>query len=170
MKTSSAVFISPTEMQFTLQETVALDQQRIVAANPDGSQVTYYSYLRGLLVQPPSRAILNNTDAIFQTLTHAVATVGPLPAMDANQFTGVAVQNPTAGPVVVTFQLQRTGDTATIMLPSGSRVMDELSVLLGGIPVTAGDVVNVTATSGVQILGLSGDDAAGTVTPFLPAF
>jgi hypothetical protein len=56
------------------------------------------------------------------------------------------------------------------MLPSGSRVMDELSVLLGGIPVTAGDVVNVTATSGVQILGLSGDDAAGTVTPFLPAF
>src|SRR5207253_3608983 len=105
----------------------------------------------------------------FQTLTHSIATVGPLPAMGLGQFTALAVQNPTAGPVVVTFQLQSTGATTTVMLPSGGRVMDDLSTLLGGAAVGAGDVVTVTATSGVQILGLNCDENAFTVAPFLPA-
>ena len=170
MRISNPVYISPNEMRFTLQQAATMDQQPIHVTNPDGSQVTFYSYLRGTLSQPPSRVILQHTDPIFQTLTHGVATVGPLPAATAGRFTAVAVQNPTAGPVVVTFQLQRTGAVSTVMLPAGGRVMDDVAALLGGIAVAAGDEINITATSGVQILGLYADENAGTVTPFLPAF
>lgn len=170
MKTSTPVYIGPTEMQFTLQDTTTLDEQPIQVTNPNGSQVVFYSYLRGTLVASPSSELLRATDPIFQTLTRGTATIGPLPAMTPGQFTALAVQNPTAGPVVVTLQLQRTAATTTVMLPSCGRVMDDLSTLLGGAAVGPGDVVTVTATSGVQILGLNGDANAFTVAPFLPAF
>lgn len=170
MRTSNPVYISPTEIQFALLNTTTLDMQPVQITNPDGSQVTYYSYLRGVLVRPPSRPLLLATEPIFQTQTHGVATVGPLPALAAGQFTALAVQNPTAGPVVVSFHLQRTGTTNIVQLPSGGRVMDELSALLGGAALTPGDVIDVAATSGVQILGMQGDARTGTVTPFLPAF
>lgn len=170
MRTSSATYVSPTEMRFTLIQGDKLDSQPITASNPDGSQVTYYSYLRGVPLFAPSRDLLKQTDPIFQTLTHGVATVGPIGNLASGQFTAVAIQNPTPGPVVVTFQHQTSGISTTVTLPSGSRVMDELGVLLGGLKLIAGDKVTITATSGVQILGLLGDETASTMTPFLPQF
>src|SRR5205085_6281209 len=149
MKTSAPIYISPTEMRLTLQQTATLDEQPFQVTNPDGSQVVYYSYLRGKLITAPSRQLLRDTDPVFQSLTNAGATVGPLPVMGPGQFTALAVQNPAAGPVVVTFQLQSTGATTTVMLPSVGRVMDDLSTLLGGAIVSAGDTVTVTSTSGV---------------------
>ena len=123
----------------------------------------------GAPVAKPSRLLLQNTDPIFQQLTHGVATV-TVPALAPGQFTAIAVQNPTPGPVAVTFYLSRTGDTATVLLPSCGRLMDDLSVLLGGVALNAGDSVSITATSSVQILGIQGDENAQTVAPFLPTF
>ena len=170
MKISNATYISSTEMRFSLQDSTTMDTQPLQVVNPDGSQVVFYSYLRGAPVNKPSRALLQNTEPVFQALTHSLAVLGPLSANASGQFTALAVQNPSQGPVVVTFQLQSTGATTTVLLPSGGRVMDDLSSLLGGASVGVGDVVTVTATSGVQILGLQGDENAGTITPFLPGF
>jgi hypothetical protein len=170
MKISNPVYVSPTEMRFTLVDTTTLDMQPVQAGNPDGSQVTYYSYLRGVLVRPPSQTLLMNTEPVFQLQTHGLATVGPIPSLSSGQFIALAVQNPNPGPVSVTFQLQSTGATTSVVLPSGGRIMDELGALLGGLNLNAGDVVNVNATAGVQILGLTGDENATTVTPFLPTF
>jgi hypothetical protein len=170
MKISNVTYISPTEMRFSLQESVTMDTQPLQVANPDGSQILFYSYLRGAPVSTPTRVLLQNTEPVFQVLTHSLAVVGPLNANAAGQFTALAIQNPSQGPVVVTFQLQSTGATTTVLLPSGGRVMDDLSSLLGGASVGAGDVVTVTATSGVQILGLQGDENTYTITPFLPSF
>ena len=170
LKTSQAVYISGNEMQFTLQQDAAMDTQLIQASNPDGSQVSYYSYLRGYPIQNPSRWLLQNTDPIFPTQTHVAAVVGPFRALSTGQFAGLAIQNPGPGPATVTLQLQRTGATSTIILPSCSRVMDEISVLMGGAIPLAGDSIKVTATSGVEIFGLYGDENMGTVTPFVPAF
>jgi hypothetical protein len=47
--------------------------------------------------------------------------------------------------------------------------MDDLSALLG-CAIPAGDVVAISATSAVQMVGLYGDEAQGTVTPFVPSF
>jgi hypothetical protein len=171
MRMSPSVYISPTEMQFTLQDSATtMDMQAITATNSDGSQVVYYSYLRGILVQSPSRKLLTSTDPIFQAQRHALAAVTRPPALASGQFVALAIQNPSPGPVVVTFQLRSSGAATSVHLPSGGRIMDDLSVLLGGVNIPANDVVTITATSAVQILGLLGDETAGTVTPFLPAF
>lgn len=170
MKTTQAIYISPIEMQFTLQEATTLDMQPIQANNLDGSQVVYYSYLRGIPIQPPSRVLLQNTEPIFQTQTHTTAMVGPLTAMGTGQFAALAIQNPNPDPVTVNLHLQSTGATTTINLPSGERVMDEVSALFGGTSIADGDMITVTAFSGIQVFGIYGDENAGTVTPFLPAF
>jgi hypothetical protein len=170
MRTTIATYISPTEMQFALTRGDTMDSQPITASNPDGSQATFYSYLRGSLIYAPSRDLLRQTDPIFQNITHGVATVGPIGNLAAGQYTALAIQNPTPGPVVVSFTHQTSGITTTVTLPSCTRVMDELGALLGGVTLLAGDQVLVRATSGVQILGLLGDDVAGTMTPFLPLF
>ncbi len=170
MKTTNPVYVSPTEMVFALTSTTTLDQQPVTASNPDGSTVTYYSYLRGVPVRAPSRALLLKADPIFQQRTRGAATLGPLPALAPGQFTGLAIQNPSTGPVIVSLYHPRTGRVATILLASGTRIMDELGALLNGTSLEPGDVVQVNATSGVQILGLTGDDAAFTLKPWLPAF
>lgn len=170
MRMSSPVYVSPTEMTFVLQTSTTLDSQPITAQNPDGSTATYYSYLRGVSVSLPSRAMLQNADPIFQSQTHGFATAAPLPVMAPWQFMAFAVQNPTEGPAVVTFYHQRTGVTATVLLPSCGRVMDEISALFNGLSLLPGDVISINATSGVQILGMAGDEAAGTLKPFLPQF
>ncbi len=170
MKISNTTLISPNELRFTLQQTTTMDTQPILVQNPDGSQVTSYSYLKGAPVRTPARALLQITEPVFQTVTQSLARVGPVPALAPGQFVGFAVQNPTAGAVAVTFLLESTGATSSIVLPSGARVMDDLATLLGVPALTAGDVVTVTATSGVQILGLNADESNATVTPFLPVF
>ena len=170
MKITTPVFVSPTEMRFSLQEMTTLDTQPIQAGNPDGSQVVFYSYLRGVSVQPPSRTLLQQTEPIFPTQTHALATVGPLPSMGTGDYVALAVQNPNPGPAVVTFTLLSTGATTSVLLPSGGRIMDDISVLLGGASVGTGDVVTVTATAGVQMLGIYANDSGSKVTPFVPSF
>jgi hypothetical protein len=169
MKTSSPAYVSPTEMRFTLQDAATLDQQPISVTNPDRSTVTYFSYLRGVLVQTPSRPLLQVTEPIFSTATQGIVTIGPFPSTAPGQFTGLAVQNPNPGPVVITFRVQSTGVSTTVLLPSGGRVMDDILALTGGT-VSPGDVVTVSATAGVQMVGLHGDETAGTVTPFVPSF
>jgi hypothetical protein len=170
MKIGPAIYVSPTEVEFTLQEAATLDAQPIQVENQDGSKVLYYLYLRGKPIQTPSRVLLQSTDPMYPTQTHLSATVGPLPALQSFQFTALAIQNPGADSATITLQLQRTGETNTIILPSGARVMDEISVLLGGASVLPGDIVQMSATSGVSIFGIQGDENLNTVTPFAPAF
>jgi hypothetical protein len=130
--------------------------------------VTYYSYLRGVPVSTPSLPLLRRTDPVFPGQTRGIATY-QIPALGQGQFAAIAVQNPTQGPVVVTFQLQNTGAISTHTLPVGGRIMDEISSLLGSTA-SPGDSVIVSATAGVQILGLIGDEIQGTAMPFVPIF
>ena len=170
MRTTTPFYVSSTEMGFYLVQETPLDSQPVTVQNPDGSTSTFYSYLRGVPVSAPSRSMLRKADPIFQTLTHGFATVDALPVLGAGQFMALAVQNPTPGPVVVTFYHQRSGTAVPVTLPSGGRVMDELSALFGGLNLLPGDVISVNSTSGVQILGIAGDEAAGTLKPWLPQF
>lgn len=170
MKTSSTVYVSPTEVVVFLQTSTTLDGQSVTMTNPDGSTATYYSYLRGVPVSQPTRALLRKADPIFQTQTHTSAVVGPLAPSAPGEFTGLALQNPGVIPALIWLSHERTGATKLIALPSGSRIMDEIGALLGGVDVQAGDVIRVTSATGIQILGLSGDDNAVTLKPFLPVF
>lgn len=168
MKTSNAVYVNPSEMDLSLNEAVDLDNQPITATNADGSKVTFYSYLRGVPIYEASRLFLRNVEPIFQSLTHASATVGPLGGLTTTRYAALAIQNPTSSSVAVTLSNQRTGARAMVVVPSGGRVMDDLSSLLHGGTVITGDVIKVVATLPVQIVGIVADEHAGAVTPFLP--
>jgi len=170
MRTSNPVYVSPTEMTFVLSQAVNLDTQPVTAQNPDGSTTTYFSYLRGVPVSAPSRSLLRTADPIFQTQTHGFATIGPLPSLGEKQFLAIALQNPSQGPLVVSLFHERTGRLVSLPLPSGGRIMDDLSVLFTGINLQTGDVITMNATSGVQILGITGDELAVTLKPWLPSF
>ena len=169
VKTSTPVLVSPTEMDFTLQETTTLDQQPIQAINPDGSHVTYYSYMRGVLIQTPSREILRRTEPIFPSASQITATINVQASSSSSaQFTAVALQNSNPGPVSIQFQLQSTGATATFVIPPGGRLMDDLATILG-TEVSPGDIVTISSTAGVQIVGIAADPDAQVITPFVPA-
>ena len=170
MRMSATYYLSPTEMGFYLTAETPLDAMGLTATNPDGSTVTYYSYLRGIPVSKPSRPILEKADPIFQLITRGFATVGPLPAMPAGQLMGLALQNPTPGPAVVSFYNQRTGATSSLFLPPLGRIVDELGSLTNGIGLQAGDTLSINSTSGIQMVGFTGDEIAWTLMPWLPQF
>lgn len=165
----AVTYVSPTELDFTLVDvSTTMDMFQLTAQNPDGSQVTYFSYLRGTPITLPSRFLLTHTDPVFQLQCHSTATF-TVPALTPGQFAAIAVQNPATTPVQLTLQVKNTGASITFMLPVGGRVMDEMTALLG-TALNPGDAVVLTASAPVQILGLTGDELQGTVAPFLPAF
>jgi hypothetical protein len=167
----SSISITPQEIDLTLNEQTTLDSQSFQVVNPDGSSDTYYSYLRGAPIHPPSRSFLQTVEPAFPLKTGAVATIGPLPAFAASQYCALALQNPTGGPLVVTLQLSsQPGQSSMVVLPSTTRVVDELSVLLNGLVPQPGDTLRITATSPVQILGILVDEQTGTALPVLPQF
>ena len=170
MRIGTPVYVSSTEMRFILIQDTTLDSQPITAQNPDGSVATFYSYLRGVPVNVPSRRLLGHAEPIFQTLTHAAAILDPLPNLGAGQFMALAVQNPNPWPVAVLLYHQQSCTIVSVVIPSGGRLMDELGALFNGMNLNSGDVISVTSTSAVQILGITGDQVANTLKPWLPSF
>jgi hypothetical protein len=169
---SSYKVVSTNEIDFFLKEQTTLDA-KAVQVTSGGITSTFYSYLRGEYLQKPSRTLLRSIDPAFQQLTHALAQAGPFAAQGPSQYVALALQNPNPGPAAVTLTLTRAdGSTASnlIVLPSGARIMDEVSALIGTRPLTAGDVLNVVSTAAIQILGIYADESAGAATPFLPSF
>jgi hypothetical protein len=164
---ATVTVVNTNEIDVTLREATTLDSQSVTLVNPDNSTATYFAYLRGVLVRQPNRTLLRVSEPAFPLQTHALAAV-TVPSLTASQFCGLALQNPNTGPLVVTFTLNAT--QTSVILPSGGRLVDDLSSLLNGAVVNPGDIVQVTSTAPLQILGLLGDESAVTVTPFFPSF
>lgn len=173
IKFSSIQVISPQEIQFTLAEPTNLTGQKIQVVNPDGSQDTYFSYLRGVPLASSNQPLLANAVPIFSSLTDSSAVFSPMAPGSSSQFTGIAVQNPSVAPAQVTVSLYSPENIAlgssTLTLPSGYRLMQEISELTQGAIPVPGCYVVVTSTQPVQLLGFVGDNATGTVTPIAAA-
>src|SRR5215471_4345489 len=105
IKASSINVISSNLIQFTLAEATNMTGQKIQVVNPDGSQDTYFSYMRGLSLFASNHALLQNTFPVFSSLTHSSAAYPPIGSLPASQFSGVAVQNPNLTATVVTVSL-----------------------------------------------------------------
>lgn len=171
-KVNSYRVVSSTEIEFTLKSQTTLDAQPIQVIS-GGLTQTYYSYLRGIPTQSPSRSQLKNTDPIFQLLTHSLAAAAPAPAQVPGQYTAYALQNPNPGPAAITLTLTHADGSITTrlaVLNSGERLMDELGALFGGVNVAAGDRFSLVSTAPIQILGMKVDETAWTIVPFLPTF
>ena len=169
IKASSIDVIGPNEIQFTLAEATNMAGQKIQVVNPDGSQDTYFSYLRGLPLFASNRALLRNTLPIFSSLTHSTAVYAPITVLAANQITGVAVQNSNLVPAVVTVSLYSAQNVqlgcSTINVPAGYRFIAETSELTNAAP-QAGSYVVLTSTQPVQSFGFTADESQSSLIPF----
>jgi hypothetical protein len=169
IKASSITVISSNLIQFTLAEATNMNGQKIQVVNPDGSQDTYFSYMRGLPLFTSDRTLLQNTLPIFSSLTHASAVYPPIPGLPATQFSGVAVQNPNLTATVVTIVLYSAQGiqlgSSTISVPSGYRFIAETTELTNA-SAQAGNYFVVTSTQPVQSFVFIADDSQSTLLPF----
>ena len=168
---STVVYVSPSAIDITLPGTTSLDGAQFQVTNPDGSSDTYYSYLRAIPLGQSGNPLFARTVPIFSSHT-AFSALLPLlvvPPVGSSFSVGLAVQNPSLAPSDVTMQLQSAlGSTLKslhVTLPPGTRIVRDLQELFG-VPAPFGASVRVTATQPVQVLGLLGNEAAGTIEPF----
>jgi hypothetical protein len=161
---------SPTEIQIELAQPTDMTGIKIQAVNPDGSQDTYFSYLRGINLGSSGEFLLANAIPIFSSVTHSEATFA-LTIAQSGQFDGLAMQNQNLTPANVTVTLfspqgWRMG-SSTIAIPSGYRLMRDVLELTGASPLP-GSYVVVAAGEPIQMFGFLGDYNLQTITPFAP--
>jgi len=170
IKASSISVVSPQEIQIVLAEPTQMTGKKIQVTNPDGSQDTYFSYMRGIPLGQSSHPLLASAVPIFSSVTHSQAVFSAAASLTASEFTGIAVQNPNLEPATVTFTLFSSGNTSlgssTMVIPSGYRMMRDMSELTGVVPPT-GSYVVVSSDFPVQMFGFLGDSVTGTVVPYV---
>ena len=164
---SATNFVSSSEIDAILAVDADLYGRRVRIRNPDLSAASYRSYLRAAWLGRSGNPLLASTDPIFspQTFTGAFFTSAPGPG----QFLALALQNPAAGSADLSVELRSTAGrsiaTTAVTLPPRTRISRQASELFAGVPVPADAFLVVRSSSPVQMLGLLGDDAAGTVEP-----
>jgi hypothetical protein len=173
IKFGSIQFISPEEIQFTLAEPANMTGQKIQVFNPDGSQDTYFSYMRGIPLVLSNQPLLARAVPIFSSVTHSWAEFAPIAPASNSQFTGIALQNPSVEPANVTVSLYSSANTllgsSSWVLPGGYRRMGETSELAQGAAPGVGSYLVVASTQPVQVFGFLADNTSGTVVPFTAA-
>lgn len=164
------LFVSPTEMQFTLLQAAHLTGARLRVDNPNGSRSTYYSYMRGIPAATSGRTLLSMTHPIFSGTTRSVSTIGPI-SLVGTKYAALALQNPNLRAASVTIELYAADDTflysSTRSLPNGTRLTLELSELLDGVWPPPGGFVRVVSSLPIEAFGLLCDERTWTVTPRL---
>lgn len=167
---SSIEVVSPEEIRFALAAPTDLTGKKIQVVNPDGSQDTYFCYLRGIPMGQSKHPLLATAVPIFSSVTHSFAAFAPVAKASASQFTGIAVQNPNLQPVTATVSLYSSANvlagSSTITLPSGYRITREISELTAGVAPQFGSYLVISATAPVQVFGFTADTATGLFSPF----
>ena len=89
----SVAVVSPTEIDIVLQQATNMTGKKIQVVNPDGSQDTYFSYMRGINLRASNQPMLAHAVPIFSSATHSQAAFTPVAPGSADQFSGLAMQN-----------------------------------------------------------------------------
>jgi hypothetical protein len=166
---SAITVVSPQEIQVVLAQDTQLSGKKIQVTNPDGSSATYFSYMRGILMQPSAHALLGSAKPIFSAVTHTLSVFPAGMSSTASQYGGVAAQNPNLGPATVTFTVVAADGTqlgtSTVVVPPRNYLMQETSELTGSVAPPAGSSLVVSSDLPIQVFGFLADDTAGVVVP-----
>ncbi len=166
---ASASWVNSSRIEVVTAAEMQLDGRNVTVINPDGTGANYVAYLRATDLGKSARPLLAATEAIFpiQTLSSAVFA-----APTSGTFFGLALQNPQPADSIVSIELWDAGAvvaSASLALSPRTKISREVSEFLPGVIPGAGSSFRLTATVPVQMLGLSGDETDGSVTPVLPA-
>ncbi len=170
VEVASTRYISPTQLQVVLGSSTQMHGKRVRVTNYDRSSATYYSFLRATPEGHSALPLLAATLPIFSTRTFTRALF--FPVVDRQLFMGLGFQNPSARGSVVVIELfsashQLIG-SSNVHLPSEARISREISEYLPGFRPRLGDYLRVRSSAPVQMIGLLGNDADGSVVPVDP--
>ena len=169
IKASSIVVTSPQDIEIVLAEQTQLTGKKIQVTNPDGSQDTYFSYMRGIPFNQSSQPLLASALPIFSSITYSRAVFATA-GTSTSEFSGIAVQNPNQSAATVTFSLFSSTDTplgsSTVVLPSGNRMMRDMTELTGVTP-PAGSYVVVSSDLAVQMFAFLANSVTQSVLPYV---
>jgi hypothetical protein len=166
---ASTSWVDSSRIEVVTAADAQLDGRRVDVSNPDGTGASYSSQLRFTDLGKSATPLLATTEAIFPVTTQSRALVA---APTRGTFFALALQNPQPVESIVSVELWDTGllvASASLALPPLTKVSREVSELFAGVIPGAGSFFRLTATVPVQVLGLSGDENEGSVTPVLPA-
>ena len=166
---ASTSWVDSSRIEVVTAVEAQLDGRRVSVSNPDGTGATYFSYLRATDLGKSARPLLADTEAIFPVQTQSSALFA---APTSGTFFGLALQNPEPADSIVSVELWDAGSvvaSASVALPPRTKISREVSELFPGVIPSAGSFFRLTATVPVQMLGLSGNESDGSVTPVLPA-
>jgi hypothetical protein len=149
-----------------------MTSRRIRVKNPNSNeQATYYSYQRTAETGKSKHALIAATVPLFAQNTWTLAYFKTV--LNASQFSGIALENPTAQPVKVSLQLFAANGallkTHNVKLLPGKRFTRDLVELFTGVVPGNGTSLKVTSPAAIPMLGLFGDDTLGTVDPVAPS-
>jgi hypothetical protein len=170
VKATAITVVSKNEIQFTLAEAANMTGVKIEAVNPDGSQDTYFSYMRGVPLTKSSHPLLQNAIPIFSSVTHSEGLFAPMGVPGNAQISGLALQNPGLTPATATVSLYSLQNVllgrSSVKIPSGYRLMAATSELTNGATPPAGSFAIVSSTQPLQMFGFIADEAHSTLLPF----
>jgi hypothetical protein len=160
-------FISPTQLDVVLPSPLQMDAVR-VRVTTQTERSTYFTYFRAQMIGESTHPLVEESYPLF---SRQMFSSGTLPWTRAGQqFTALALQNPSTSAVNVTLEMQSAaGDvlgTMSLPLPALSKISRDLTELFANPPVEA-VAVRITASQPIQLLGLLGDDATSNVVPVI---
>jgi hypothetical protein len=166
---ASTSWVNSSRIEVVTAVDTQLDGRMVSVTNLDLTGATYFSYLRATDLGKSARPLLAASEASFPVQTRSSAV---FVAPTSGTFFGLALQNPEPADSIVSIELWDAGSvvaSASLALPSRTKVSREVSELFPGVIPSAGSFFQLTATVPVQMLGLSGNETDGSVTPVLPA-
>jgi len=167
---ASTRYVGPTQLDVVLARSTEMHGKRVQVTNGDRSSAIYYSYLRATPLGQSARPLLAATVPIFSTRSFTQAVVTPL--VNARLFTGLGFQNPSGQWAVVTVELfsaaHRLIGATTLTLPPETRIAREVCEYSPDFRLAPGDYFRLRSSVPVQMLGLIGNDADGSVLPLDP--
>jgi hypothetical protein len=170
-RVATSQYINSKLIQVTLgDDPVEIRGQRIRVENRDNELAVYFPYQRTKRVGKSTHPLVAQSYPLFSQKTQTLGYFRP--TLEGTIFSGLALQNLNSSTVTATFQLYSSTkallSTKTLTLAPNTYVARDLVEIFGGVSPADGTRLTVTSSQGIQILGLLGDDASGTLLPVSP--
>lgn len=167
---TSTRFVSPSRLEVAVGQDTVMHGKRIRLRNADRTEVTYYSFHRTVSDGDSSRPLLARTVPIFALATYSEAYFSAF--ANPGRFVAAAFKTVGDEPADIAIEAysaegELLGSTALALSP-GRRIAREASELFPDVAFGPGSRLRAVSSIPVQMLGLLGDDAAGTVLPVDP--
>jgi hypothetical protein len=159
-------FINSNQIQITLRDALNVRGQRIRVENGN-ERATYFPFQRTTAIGNSTHKLMSESYPLFPQTALKLGYFKS--TLKGKQFTGIALQNLNSTQVPVTLQLLSSSGVVLseqiVNMGKNTRYIRDLAEVFPGVKAATGTEVEVTATKGVQILGLLGDDSAASVSP-----